>query len=157
MKIEFWMTGKTAFPYLDEGIGIYLKRLKHYNSFSPRIFPDIKKAKNYSKAELKNLECKQILKNLHQGDFLILLDENGKHYDSVGFSKFLENQLMLSHKRIIFLIGGAYGFSEEIYKRSNSKIALSKMTFSHQMVRLLFIEQHYRAFTIIRNEPYHHR
>ena len=157
MKVALWMVGKTSFPYLKEGIQLYEKRLKHYLSFEHCVLPDIKNAKNLKEAQLKIKEGQLILKKLRKEDTLILLDENGKMLTSVQFATFVEKQLHQSHKRIVFLIGGAYGFSEAVYQRSQRKLSLSKMTFSHQMVRLIFIEQLYRAMTILRNEPYHHR
>ena len=157
MKVALWMVGKTSFPYLKEGIQLYEKRLKHYLSFEHCVLPDIKNAKNLKEAQLKIKEGQLILKKLKKEDTLILLDENGKMLTSVQFATFVEKQLHQSHKRIVFLIGGAYGFSEAVYQRSQRKLSLSKMTFSHQMVRLIFIEQLYRAMTILRNEPYHHR
>ncbi len=156
MKVEFWVIGKTAFSYLDEGVAIYTKRLPHYLPFSMTVLPDVKNAKNLTKAQLKDAEGKLILKALSANDLLVLMDERGKELTSVEFSKFMDQQLMMSHKRIVFLVGGAYGFSKEVYERSNRKLSLSKMTFSHQMVRLIFLEQLYRAMTILRNEPYHH-
>lgn len=156
MKVELWLVGKTAFPYLDEGIHIYQKRLKHYLQFKIEIIPDIKNAKNLSQKLIKQKEGEKILKNINSNDLLLLLDENGKMYDSIQFSQYLEKSFQLSHKRIIFLVGGAYGFSKEVYDRANQKISLSKMTFSHQMIRLFFVEQLYRAMTIQKNEPYHH-
>jgi 23S rRNA (pseudouridine1915-N3)-methyltransferase len=155
MKIELWLVGKTSFAYLKEGMEIYQKRLKHYIPFDVNIIPDIKKAKNLSSNQLKQKEGEAILSKLKKEDFLILLDERGKHLTSVEFARFMEQKLQLSHKRIVFLVGGAYGFSEELYNRSNSKLSLSKMTFSHQMIRLFVLEQLYRAMTIMRGEPYH--
>lgn len=155
MKLEFWMIGKTAFSYLEEGMAIYEKRMKRYVPVQTKILPDIKNAKKLSPLELKRKEGALILSKLNPDDSLILLDERGKVYDSIGFAKFMEQQLQSSRKRLIFQIGGAYGFSEEVYQRANFKIALSKMTFSHQMVRLFFLEQLYRGMTIIRGEPYH--
>ncbi len=156
MKIELWQVGKTSFAYLQDGIDIYQKRLKHYISFQSEIIPDIKNAKNLSKIQIKNKEGDAILKKLKPNDTLVLLDENGKTFDSIQFSQYLEKSMQQSHKRIIFVVGGAYGFSEEMYQRANQKISLSKMTFSHQMVRLFFVEQLYRAMTILKGEPYHH-
>lgn len=155
MKIELWLVGKTSFAYLKEGMEIYQKRLKHYIPFDVNIIPDIKKAKNLSSNQLKQKEGEAILSKLKKEDFLILLDERGKHLTSIEFARFMEQKLQLSHKRIVFLVGGAYGFSEELYNRSNSKLSLSKMTFSHQMIRLFVLEQLYRAMTIMRGEPYH--
>ena len=155
MKIEFRSIGKTSFPYLTEGISIYEKRLKHYISYTSIIIPDIKNAKNLSPAQLKEKEGIALLNKVESGDFIIILDERGKSYTSEKFSKFLEKQLQMSHKRIIFIVGGAFGFSDAVYRRANSKLALSVMTFSHQMIRLFFTEQIYRACTIIKGEPYH--
>lgn len=157
MKIACWMIGKTAFSYIDEGVAIYEKRLKRYIPLAMEILPDIKHAKNLNPEELKKKEGQLILKKLKQDDLLVLLDENGKMYSSIAFSKFIEAQLQSSKKRIIFQIGGAYGFSEAVYQRANFKISLSKMTFSHQMIRLFFVEQFYRALTILKGEPYHNQ
>lgn len=157
MKVEFWVIGKTSFGYLNEGNDIYLKRLKHYLPFKMVTIPDIKNRKKLSEQQIKTGEGDIILSKLNSGDCLILMDERGKQRTSVQFSDYLQNLLQLSHKRLIFLIGGAYGFSESVYKRSNTKMSLSNMTFSHQMVRLIFLEQFYRAVTIMNNEPYHHR
>ena len=155
MKIEFWVIGKTSFAYLSEGMQLYEKRIKRYLPFETVIIPDVKNAKNLSSKELKKKEGQAVLKKLDKGDFLILLDEKGKAYTSVKFSKWLEQKLQLSNKKIIFMVGGAFGFSEEIYERANGKVTLSEMTFSHQMIRLFFLEQIYRALTIMKNEPYH--
>ena len=156
MKIELWTVGKTSFSYLNEGISIYEKRLKHYVSFNIQIIPDIKQRKNLTFEQIKLKEGQAILKKLQKDDYLILLDEKGKNLTSMQFSKTIDKLMQQSYKRVIFLIGGAYGFSEIIYNRSQRKISLSSMTFSHQMVRLFFIEQLYRAMTILKNEPYHH-
>ncbi len=156
MNIELWWIGKTSFPYLSEGIEIYLKRIKRYCKFNLIELADIKNGGKKSIPELKSLEGQVILKKLNPKDFLILLDENGAQFDSVQFSKQIEQIQNSNPNKIIFLIGGAYGFSDEVYKRANKKMSLSKMTFSHQMIRLLFLEQLYRAYTIINREPYHH-
>ncbi|MEM1322190.1 MAG: 23S rRNA (pseudouridine(1915)-N(3))-methyltransferase RlmH [Bacteroidota bacterium] len=156
MQTELWMVGKTRFAYLDEGVGLYEKRLQHYLSFQMRVIPDLKNSKNLSMAQIKEKEGKEILRLLDKGHHLVLLDERGKSMSSTGFASFMERSLQGSHKRLVFLIGGAYGFSEAVYQRANAKLSLSSMTFSHQMVRLFFIEQLYRAMTILRNEPYHH-
>ena len=156
MKIEFWVVGKTSFAYLKEGTQLYEKRIKRYLPFEYIIIPDIKNAKNLSQEELKKKEGLSILKKLEKNDLLILLDENGKTFTSIKFSKWLEQKLQLSSRKIIFVVGGAYGFSEEVYARANGKVSLSSMTFSHQMIRLFFLEQLYRALTITKNEPYHH-
>lgn len=155
MKVECWLTGKTQDGYLVEGISVYEKRLRHYLPFEMSVLPDVKQAGKMSPDQQKTREGEIILSRLKPEDFLILLDEKGRQFDSVGFSTWLENLLQQPWKRIIFQVGGAYGFSEEVYSRANAKLSLSSMTFSHQMVRLFFLEQLYRAMTIIRNEPYH--
>ena len=154
MKIEFWVIGKTDFDYLKEGIALYEKRLKHYVAYEMVVLADVKNPP-LSMEALKTKEGEIILNKLQKDDFLILLDENGKQSTSVEFSQFLEKKQMDGTKRLIFQIGGAYGFSEAVYARANYKMSLSKLTFSHQMVRLFFVEQLYRAFTIIKGEKYH--
>lgn len=155
MKIELLVIGKTSFPYLKEGIAIYQKRLKHYVSFTLTVLPDIKNARKMNATELKRKEGDLILKKLAPNDQLYLFDERGKTYTSVKFSQFLERQMQSSHKKMVFVVGGAFGFSDAIYQRANGKISLSNMTFSHQMIRLFIVEQIYRAMTIMRGEPYH--
>ena len=155
MKIRLLVVGKTKEKEIQSGIDEYLKRLTRYTNFQMEVIPDVKVSKKMSAGEVKSLEGKEIIKRLDK-DVLILLDEKGKEFTSVGFSKWIENQQLSSTKQLTFLIGGAYGFSEEVYQRASSKIALSKMTFTHQMIRLIFIEQLYRAFTIIKGEKYHH-
>ncbi len=157
MQVRLIAVGKTIKKYLLEGEQEYEKRLKHYIRFDEVIIPELKKVKNLSEAEIKEKEGELILSKLETSDYLVLLDENGKEYNSVGYSQFLQKQLNSGVKRVVFVVGGAYGFSELVYKRSNQKIALSKMTFSHQMVRMIFKEQLYRGFTILKNEPYHHQ
>ncbi|MCU4164754.1 23S rRNA (pseudouridine(1915)-N(3))-methyltransferase RlmH [Carboxylicivirga caseinilyticus] len=157
MKIELVMIGKTDEKYLIQGIEKYLQRLKHYISFKMTTIPDLKNTKNLSEDQQKKLEGDQILSQLQPGDQLILLDENGKEFNSVGFSDFIEKKMISGLKRLVFVIGGPYGFSDEVYKKANQKISMSQMTFSHQMVRLFFTEQVYRAMTILKNEPYHHQ
>lgn len=156
MKVELWVIGKTAFPYLEDGIHLYTKRLQHYLPFELVVLPDVKQSKNLSKAQIKTREGELVLKKVESSDVLLLLDERGKQYSSEDFAQALEGFLQKSAKRLIFLVGGAYGFSDEVYKRADAMLSLSKMTFSHQMVRLFFVEQLYRALTILRNEPYHH-
>lgn len=156
MKVEFWMVGKTQFKYLNEGMEIYEKRLRKYVPFQTVVLPDIKNAKNMTPEQLKIKEGSMILNKLEKNDWLILLDEKGKVFTSEKFAYWVEKQLQHSAKKVVFLIGGAYGFSEDVYQRAQQKVALSAMTFSHQMVRLFFIEQFYRALTILKNEPYHH-
>tara|TARA_R100001369_G_scaffold90875_2_gene130681 strand:- start:9 stop:482 length:474 start_codon:yes stop_codon:yes gene_type:complete len=157
MKITLLAIGKTDDKNLQTLTAAYSKRLKHYVSFSFEIIPDIKNSKNLSEKLQKQAEGQEILKRLQPSDNLILLDENGKQFSSVGFSQFLQKKMNSGLKNLVFVIGGPYGFSDEIYERANGKISLSKMTFSHQMVRVFFVEQLYRGFTILRNEPYHHR
>ncbi len=157
MTIKLFAIGKTDNKELKVLINEYQKRLGFYINFSLEIIPDIKNAKNLSEEQQKQKEGELILKKLNNTDVLILLDENGKQFDSVGFSAYLQKHMNSGIKQLVFVIGGPYGFSEEVYKKSNGKISLSKMTFSHQMVRLFVIEQLYRGFTILRNEPYHHR
>ena len=155
MKTELWAIGKTNERYLEEGMELYRKRLAHYLKFGLEILPDIKKAGKMNSEQLKNKEGETVLQRLKAGDYLVLLDESGQQYTSESFAEFLGHKLQLSHKRIIFLIGGAFGFSPELYARADGKLSLSRMTFSHQMVRLFFLEQLYRAMTILNNEPYH--
>ena len=155
MKIELWLIGKTSFPYLTEGMGIYEKRLGRYLSYQTVVLADVKNANKLPSATLKLKEGESVLKKLTPDDLLFLLDERGKAYTSVEFAGFMERHLSSGKKRMVFLVGGAWGFSNEIYQRANGKISLSKMTFSHQMIRLFFLEQLFRAMTILKNEPYH--
>ena len=156
MRIKLLLVGKTDSGYLGKGIDEYVKRLKHYLPFEMLIIPDLKNTKNLSENQQKQKEGELILNQVNPGDFVVLLDERGKEFTSVNFSKFIEKQMISGLKNLVFVVGGPYGFSNEIYKQSNSKISLSKMTFSHQMVRLIFTEQLYRAMKIIKGEPYHH-
>ena len=157
MKIVFGMIGKTDFPYLVEGMEIYLKRLSHYAKMEVLVLPDIKTSKKESTEVLKVKEGELILSKLQDGDFLILLDEQGKSYTSKAFAQWVAQWMMQSHKRVVFQVGGAYGFSKDVYARANATLSLSAMTFSHQMVRLIMLEQLYRAMTIIHHEPYRHQ
>jgi 23S rRNA (pseudouridine1915-N3)-methyltransferase len=154
MRVELWAVGKTNETYLETGMAIYQKRLGHYLTFGLEIIPPAK-VKTTDGNLMRNEEGKAILSKLDSEDFLVLLDERGKQFTSVEFSKWMEKHLAHSRKRIVFLIGGAFGFSEEVYARANADISLSSMTFSHQMVRLFFLEQLYRAMTILRGERYH--
>jgi 23S rRNA (pseudouridine1915-N3)-methyltransferase len=156
MKLELWLQGATAFDYLKTGVELYEKRLKHFIPFDINVLSDIKNAKSLSEDQLKTKEGEQLLKKMEQGDFLILLDERGKQYSSIQFSEFLETLIQSSNKRVIFLVGGAYGFSDAVYQRANAQWSLSKLTFSHQMVRLFIVEQIYRGMSILRGLPYHH-
>ena len=155
MKTEFWYIGKTSFPYLEEGIKIYEKRLDRYLPFNSILIPDVKKGNKLPPDQLKIKEGEVVLKKLNPNDFLILLDERGKQLTSIQFAKFMENKLQMGNRKLIFLVGGAYGFSEAIYQRANQELSLSKMTFSHQMIRLFFLEQLFRAMSILKGEPYH--
>ncbi|WP_166963515.1 23S rRNA (pseudouridine(1915)-N(3))-methyltransferase RlmH [Yeosuana marina] len=157
MTIKLLAIGKTDSKSLLNLIEDYQKRLNFYIKFNLEIIPDIKKAKNLSEAQQKQKEGELILNALNPTDILVLLDENGKQLDSVAFSKYLQKHMNSGIKQLVFVIGGPYGFSEDVYNKAQEKISLSKMTFSHQMVRLFMIEQLYRGFTILRNEPYHHR
>ncbi|WP_040282360.1 23S rRNA (pseudouridine(1915)-N(3))-methyltransferase RlmH [Psychroserpens damuponensis] len=157
MTIKLLAIGKTDNKDLQSLINDYQKRLGFYIKFEFEIIPDLKKVKNLSEDQQKQKEGELILNKLSNTDVLILLDENGKQFDSVGFSNYLQKHMNSGIKRLVFVIGGPYGFSPDVYQKANGKISLSKMTFSHQMIRLFVIEQLYRGFTILRNEPYHHR
>lgn len=157
MTIKLIAIGKTDNSELKTLIETYEKRLSHYINFQLEIIPDIKKVKNLSESQQKQKEGELILDKITSTDCLILLDENGKHLDSVSFSDYLQKHMNSGIKQLIFVIGGPYGFSDDVYSKAQGKLSLSKMTFSHQMVRLFFIEQLYRGFTILKNEPYHHR
>ena len=157
MKITLISIGKTDNQHLEVLINDYIKRLGFYVSFTFIVIPDIKKAKNLSEVQQQKAEGTEILKRIISSDTLILLDENGKSLSSIGFSEFLQKKMNSGLKKMVFCIGGPYGFSEDMYERAHGKISLSNMTFSHQMVRLFIIEQLYRGFTILKNEPYHHR
>ncbi|MDC1226320.1 23S rRNA (pseudouridine(1915)-N(3))-methyltransferase RlmH [Algibacter sp.] len=157
MTIKLITIGKTDNKQLTSLIDDYIKRLGYYIKFSLDIIPDIKNSKNLSEVQQKQKEGELILKKISTTDTLILLDENGKQLDSVDFSSYLQKHMNSGIKQLVFVIGGPYGFSKDVYKKSNGKLSLSKMTFSHQMIRLFFIEQLYRGFTILRNEPYHHK
>lgn len=157
MNIKILMIGKTDNPNIKTIIEDYAKRLSMYINFSFEIINDIKNPKNLSELLQKEKEGELILAKLKPGEHLILLDENGDNFSSIGFSDFLQKKMNSGIKTLVFVIGGPYGFSDAVYKKANGKIALSKMTFSHQMIRMLIVEQLYRAFTILNNEPYHHQ
>jgi 23S rRNA (pseudouridine1915-N3)-methyltransferase len=156
MKINCFCVGETAFSYINEGINEYDRRLQHFAAWGWTILPNIKNAKNFSEAQLREKEGEMILKKLEESDFLVLLDERGKQYSSPELAEQLNTWQQQSSRRLVFLIGGAYGFSDAVYARAQGKISLSRLTFSHQMVRLFFAEQLYRAFAILNNLPYHH-
>ena len=155
MKVKLLMVGKTRERYIDEGFKLYKKRISHYLTIEEQTIDGLKKTKNLLPLEFKALEGELIQKILKNQDTVVLLDEKGKDFDSVGFAGFVQKRMNTGAKQLIFVIGGAYGFSEEIYRRADHKISLSRMTFSHQIIRLIFAEQFYRAMTILKNEPYH--
>lgn len=156
MKITLLTVGKTDKDWVKQGMDIYLSRLKHYIPFSVVEIPELKNVSALTKNQIKTREGELILKNVRPTDDLILLDERGKEYTSVELAKVIQDKISYAGKDMVYVIGGAYGFSEAVYSRANSKISLSRMTFSHQMVRAIFVEQIYRAFTIMKGEPYHH-
>ncbi len=154
MKVEVWAIGKTSEPYLEAGIAIFEKRLKNYLPFNWVVLPNAR-VKSTDGNLLRQEEGKMVLAKLGADDYLVLLDERGQQYSSVELARWMEQRLSASNRRLVFLIGGAFGFSQEVYSRANAQISLSRLTFSHQMVRVFFLEQLYRAMTILRNEPYH--
>ena len=156
MKITLLTVGKTDKDWVKQGMDIYVSRLKHYIPFIITEIPELKNVSALSREQIKAKEGELILKNVKPADNLVLLDERGKEYSSVEFAKVLQDKINYEGKDIVFVIGGAYGFSEDVYRRASSMMSLSRMTFSHQMVRAIFAEQLYRAFTIIKGEPYHH-
>ena len=156
MKLKLITIGKTQKSFLIDGENEYLKRLAKYISFEKIEIPDLKNAKNLTQDQIKLEEGKLILSKLDKSTLIVLLDEKGKDYTSLQFSKWIQDDMIRGHKVITFIIGGAYGFSDEVYKIANQKISLSKMTLSHQMIRMFFVEQVYRAFSILNGEPYHH-
>lgn len=157
MNIKLIAIGKTDNKNLQSLIDEYAKRLSFYVKFDLDIIPDIKNVKNLSEAQQKEKEGELILAKITPTDHLLLLDENGKSFSSVDFSEFLQKKMNTGIKTLVLVIGGPYGFSETVYQKAQGKISLSQMTFSHQMVRLFAIEQLYRGFTILKNEPYHHQ
>ena len=156
MKISLVVIGKTDANYFSEAIREYQNRLVHYIPFEMQIIPDIKNAKNLSESQQKEKEGELILKALQPGDVVVLLDEHGKEFRSIEFAEWAEKKMHTVNKRLVFIIGGPYGFSKDVYAAAQEKISLSKMTFSHQMIRLIFVEQLYRAMNILAGGPYHH-
>lgn len=156
MKISLLVIGKTDARYFVEAIQEYEKRLEHYVPFEIQVIPDLKNTKSLTVDQQKEKEGELILKTLQPGDYLVLLDERGKEYSSMQFATYIEKKTHTVSKRLVFVIGGPYGFSQAVYDKANEKLTLSRMTFSHQMIRLVFVEQLYRAMTILNNEPYHH-
>jgi 23S rRNA (pseudouridine1915-N3)-methyltransferase len=156
MKIALLQTGKTTDKHISELIDLYTNRIKKYSVFEIITLPDVKNTRNMPVQEQKIKEAAKIIQSLSEDDYVILLDEKGKELRTLEFSGALGKMFLLPKKRIVFVIGGAWGFPETVYTRADYKMSLSKMTFPHQLVRLLFLEQLYRAFTIIKGEPYHH-
>jgi len=156
MKIALLQTGKTTGKHISEGVEIYSARLKKYCGFEIITIPELKETRSMPVKEQKAREGKKILQALGKDDFVVLLDERGKELRTIDFAEWLENRLRIQVKRLVFVIGGPWGFTEEVNEIANFRLSLSKMTFPHQLVRLLFAEQLYRAFTIIKGEPYHH-
>lgn len=156
MRITLLTMGKTDVAWVRQGLDLYISRLSHYIPFSLKEIPELKNASPLSRDQIREKEGELLMAQTRPSDEVILMDEHGKEYRSVEFAAFIEKKLATSSRDIVFVIGGAYGFSEDVYRRADGKISLSKMTFSHQMVRTIFAEQLYRAFTIIKGEPYHH-
>ncbi|MBQ5855183.1 MAG: 23S rRNA (pseudouridine(1915)-N(3))-methyltransferase RlmH [Alistipes sp.] len=156
MNIELIVVGKTDSKEVAALVDMYLKRINFYNRFNITYIPDIRNAKNLSEAQQKSSEGEAILRLLDDSDRVVLLDEKGQEFRSIEYAEWLQKRMNSGVKRLVFIIGGPYGFSDAVYKRANEKISLSKMTFSHQIIRAIFTEQLYRAFSIINNSPYHH-
>ncbi|MBQ0080013.1 MAG: 23S rRNA (pseudouridine(1915)-N(3))-methyltransferase RlmH [Alistipes sp.] len=156
MNIECIAIGKTDREDVSSLIGLYAKRLGFYVRFSMTLLADVKSTKRLTEKQQKIMEGENILAQISNDDMVVLLDENGDEFSSVEFASWIQKRMVSGTKRLVFVIGGPYGFSEPVYRRANWKISLSRMTFSHQMVRAIFLEQLYRAFTILNNEPYHH-
>lgn len=157
MKITLLVIGKTESDYLKKGIDTYIQRLKHYVAFELKVVNALKNTKSLNELQQKQKEGELLLAQLSTTDTIVLLDENGQQSSSIDFAKYIEKQILAGTKNLVFVVGGPYGFSDEVHQKSAGKISLSKMTFSHQMVRLIFTEQLYRAMTILKGEPYHHQ
>lgn len=156
MEIELITVGKSSIPFVVEGTAEYIKRLKHYITFRITSLPDVKRVSSLTESRQREMEGESILARLQTSDFVALLDERGREFTSVEFSQFIEKRMVAGSRRLVFVVGGPYGFSQQVYDRADTKISLSRMTFNHEMVRLFFVEQVYRAMTILRGEPYHH-
>ncbi|MBR3884062.1 MAG: 23S rRNA (pseudouridine(1915)-N(3))-methyltransferase RlmH [Bacteroidaceae bacterium] len=156
MKITLLVVGRTIDKNIISGIEEYKQRVQHFIPFDIEVIPELKNARKMSEAQQKEQEAEFILKSINSGDHIVLLDEGGKEFRSTEFAAWVEHKQNISVKRLLFIVGGPYGFSQKIYSVANEKISLSRMTFSHQMIRLLFVEQLYRAYTIINHMPYHH-
>jgi len=157
MKIKFILSGKTQESYIREGIQFYYKKLNHYTSFEMIEIAELKNTKNLEQESIKLKEGELILQQIKAGELVVLLDDKGKEFNSLDFAQHIEKKRLQSVRYLTFVIGGAYGFSASVYERADEKLSLSKMTFSHQIIRLIFLEQLYRAFSILNNEPYHHQ
>ncbi len=157
MKIKLILTGKTHEPYIKEGIFYYVKKLQHYIPFELFETSELKNTKNLDQETIRSKEGENILTLIKPGDWVVLLDDKGKDYSSEAFAQQIEKKQLQSIKNVVFVVGGAYGFSSNVYARGNEKLSLSKMTFSHQIIRIIFLEQLYRAYSILNNEPYHHQ
>ncbi len=157
MKATLLVIGKTDDSFIAEGINKFVARINRYMPFELMMIPDIRNNRNLTEPSQKEKEGELIVKKIQSGDILVLLDENGQQFSSIDFASWLNTQLISGQKRIVFVVGGPYGFSQEVYQKANFKISLSRMTFSHQLIRLIFVEQLYRAHTILRGEPYHHQ
>lgn len=156
MKVSLLCIGKTAKSFLTQGEEEYLKRLQRYVKFEKIELPDVKVAKNINESVIKQKEAELFMQKIDPSDYVVLLDEKGKTYSSVAFANYLQQLFNRGGHKLVFLVGGPYGFDETIYSRANAKLSLSEMTFSHQMIRMLFLEQFYRGMTILKGEPYHH-
>ena len=156
MKTTLILVGKTTDRYLDALIADYVQRIRHYMTFDVEVIPDLRAGKSLTQSQQREQDGRLILQHLRQGDYLLLLDERGREMRSVEWAEYLGRLFCKSYKRLVFVVGGPYGFSQEVYDRCQGKISLSRMTFSHQMIRLIFTEQVYRALTILHGEPYHH-
>ncbi len=156
MNIELIVVGKTDSAEVEALVAMYAKRINRYCKFAVTTIADVRNTRNMAASRQKQLEGEMILKNIVEGDFLVLMDERGTQYTSLEYAQWLQKRMLSGVKRLVLVIGGPYGFSDDVYSRADGKISLSKMTFSHQIVRAIFAEQLYRAFTILHNEPYHH-
>jgi 23S rRNA (pseudouridine1915-N3)-methyltransferase len=156
MKIEFFIVGKTTPDYLEKGVNEYVSRLQKYAHFTMVLIPSLKLSSNMSINEVKKRESAEILSKIEPSTFVVLLDDKGKSLNSLAFAEFIQQKMNASVKKLCFISGGAYGFSTELYDRADYKLSLSAMTFSHQLVRIIFTEQLYRAYTILKGEKYHH-
>ncbi len=156
MKIYLYQIGKTSFPFIQEGEKMYVERIKRFAKFEQVTIPNLKKGNKLSESDIRKKEGELILQKVSSKDYLVLLDDKGKTYTSLAFAEYIKDKQNYLAKNLVFLIGGAYGFSKAVYQRADDKISLSKMTFSHQIIRVVFLEQLYRAFSIIKGGPYHH-